>query len=92
MKSTNTICDNSQLDGGWIVDSNAFSRDPDLTNAMKLPNEHRAELRRMLSANFKKHEILLAQQQLFENEIDDLNSPWLIDPDEALHLIQGRQA
>ena len=54
---------------------------PALMQRLSLSPEHWAELRRKFSRDFHQAQVLLAQTQLRNNKIDDLNSPWLVDPD-----------
>jgi hypothetical protein len=53
---------------------------PDLMQALDLPPEHWAGLRRKRERAFYLTQVQLAKQRLWNNELDDLNAAWVIDP------------
>ena len=48
--------------------------------ALDLPPEHWAGLRRKRERAFYLTQVQLAKQRLWNNELDDLNAAWVIDP------------
>jgi hypothetical protein len=57
---------------------------PDLMQALDLPPEHWATLRRKRARAFRQTQVRLAKQRIWDNELDDLNAAWVIDPETGL--------
>jgi hypothetical protein len=53
---------------------------PELMRELNLPPEHWTSLRQKLQRTFHKVQVRQAQARLEENAPDDLNAPWVIDP------------
>jgi len=54
---------------------------PDLIRTLNLPPDHWSHLRGMRHQAFRQAQVTLAQTRLWDNKIDHLNAPWLVNPD-----------